>query len=183
MATFEPKEIKLNEINNGNRYNNGDTVSAESINAPIEASAYAQQVANQALDWVKGQGIPYHIGAIYMSTNSTSPASLFGGTWERIKDRFLLGSGDSYGAGATGGSASVTLTGNNLPNILQVGQNNSGVTKWISGTPWTNQPYDNQAFIITQKSYLNEVGNNYIYNQPHENMPPYLAVYIWKRTA
>ena len=118
-----------------------------------------------------------------MSTNSTSPASLFGGTWERIKDRFLLGSGDSYGAGTTGGSASVTLTGDNLPNILQVGQNNSGVTKYISGTPWTGQSYADQAFIVTQKSYLNEVGNNYIYNQPHENMPPYLAVYIWKRTA
>lgn len=118
-----------------------------------------------------------------MSTNSTSPAELFGGTWERIKDRFLLGSGDSYSAGATGGSASVTLTGDNLPNILQVGQNNSGVTKYISGCGWTNQPYADQAFIVTQKSYLNEVGNNYIYNQPHENMPPYLAVYIWKRTA
>lgn len=125
----------------------------------------------------------YGVGSIYMSTNSTSPAELFGGTWERIKDRFLLGSGDSYSAGATGGSASVTLTGDNLPNILQVGQNNSGVTKYISGCGWTNQPYADQAFIVTQKSYLNEVGNNYIYNQPHENMPPYLAVYIWKRTA
>lgn len=125
----------------------------------------------------------YAVGSIYMSTNSTSPASLFGGTWERIKDRFLLGSGDSYSAGATGGSASVTLTGDNLPNILQVGQNNSGVTKYISGCGWTNQPCADQAFIVTQKSYLNEVGNNYIYNQPHENMPPYLAVYIWRRTA
>lgn len=125
----------------------------------------------------------YAVGSIYMSTNSTSPAELFGGTWERIKDRFLLGSGDSYSAGATGGSASVTLTGDNLPNILQVGQNKSGVEKWISGCVWTNQAYANEAWIITQKSYLNEVGNNYIYNQPHDNMPPYLAVYIWKRTA
>lgn len=123
----------------------------------------------------------YPVGSIYMSINDTSPALFLGGTWEYIYDRFLFGAGYMYGAGATGGSASVTLTGDNLPNILQVGQNKSGVEKWISGCPWTNQPYADQAFIVTQKSYLNEVGNNYIYNQPHENMPPYLVVFMWKR--
>ncbi|MGN0797256.1 MAG: phage baseplate protein [Christensenellales bacterium] len=139
-----------------------------------------RQFAQSQIDALK---MLYGVGSIYMSVNSTSPASIFGGTWERIKDRFLLGSGDSYGAGATGGSASVTLTGDNLPNILQVGQNNSGVTKSMNGTPWSNQQYASNAWIITQKSYLNEVGNNYDYNLPHDNMPPYLAVYIWKRTA
>lgn len=125
----------------------------------------------------------YRVGSIYMSTNDTNPEELFGGTWERIYGKFLLGASDEYQAGVPGGEASVTLKDNNLPNVLQVGQNKSGVSKYISGTPWTNQPYDNQAFVITQKSYLNEVGNNYSYNQPHNNMPPYLAVYIWKRTA
>lgn len=125
----------------------------------------------------------YAVGSIYMSTNSTSPAELFGGTWERIKDRFLLGSGDSYGAGTTGGSASVTLTEDNLPNILHVGQNKSGVTKDIGGTPWRSQQYANNANVITLKYYLNQVGNAFGFNQPHDNMPPYLAVYIWKRTA
>lgn len=60
----------------------------------------------------------YPVGSIYMSTNSTSPATLFGfGTWTRIEGKFLLGatdsatgSGASYVAGATGGVASVTLT-------------------------------------------------------------------------
>ncbi len=60
----------------------------------------------------------YPVGSIYMSTNSTSPATLFGfGTWTRITGKFLLGatdsatgSGASYAAGATGGAASVTLT-------------------------------------------------------------------------
>lgn len=136
----------------------------------------------------------YVVGSIYMSTNPTSPASLFGGTWEQITEKFLLASSQlptadnpnptrTYIETNSGGSASVTLTGDNLPNILQVGQNNSGVEKWISGCPWTNQPYADQAFIVTQKSYLNEVGNNYIYNQPHENMPPYYVVNIWRRTA
>ena len=39
--------------------------------------------------------IIYPVGSIYMSTNSTNPSTLFGGTWKQIKDRFLLACGDS----------------------------------------------------------------------------------------
>ena len=57
----------------------------------------------------------YPVGAIYISTSSTSPGTLFGGTWERIKDRFLLAAGDTYSAAATGGSATHTLTVSEMP--------------------------------------------------------------------
>ena len=57
----------------------------------------------------------YPVGAIYMSVNSTSPATLFGGTWAQIKDTFLLAAGTSHAAGSTGGAETVTLTTNNLP--------------------------------------------------------------------
>ena len=50
-------------------------------------------------------GMIYPVGSIYMSVNATSPASLFGGTWEQLKDRFLLAAGDTYAAGSTGGEA------------------------------------------------------------------------------
>ena len=46
----------------------------------------------------------YPVGSIYMSTNNTSPAVLFGGKWEQIKDRFLLCSGNTYKNGTTGGN-------------------------------------------------------------------------------
>ena len=52
----------------------------------------------------------YPIGSIYTSTKSTSPATLFGGTWVQIKDTFLLTAGDTYSAGTTGGSANHTHT-------------------------------------------------------------------------
>ena len=53
----------------------------------------------------------YPIGSIYSSTESTSPATLFGfGTWEQIKDKFLLAAGDTYEAGNTGGAASASYT-------------------------------------------------------------------------
>ena len=57
----------------------------------------------------------YPVGSIYMSVNSTSPATLFGGTWTQIKDTFLLSAGDTYTAGDTGGEATHTLTSGEMP--------------------------------------------------------------------
>lgn len=116
----------------------------------------------------------YDVGCIYMSTNSTSPASLFGGTWERIKDRFLLGAGDSYGAGSTGGEASHILTGVEMPS-----HTHSLAASTLNGNG------------IDETALLGGTNNGTIINgaiaaggsQPHNNMPPYLAIYIWRRTA
>ena len=60
----------------------------------------------------------YPVGSIYMSVNSTSPATLFGGTWTQIQDTFLLAAGSTYAAGATGGEATHTLTENEMPSQI-----------------------------------------------------------------
>ena len=57
----------------------------------------------------------YPVGSIYMSVNSVNPSTLFGGTWEQLKDKFLLASGSTYSAGSTGGSATVSLTQSQMP--------------------------------------------------------------------
>ena len=57
----------------------------------------------------------YPIGSIYLSFNSADPSTLFGGTWQRLKDTFLLANGDTYAANTTGGSATKTITVNNMP--------------------------------------------------------------------
>ena len=58
----------------------------------------------------------YPVGSLYWSSKSTNPASLFGGTWVQIKDRFVLACGDTYKTvGATGGASTVTLTTSNMP--------------------------------------------------------------------
>lgn len=57
----------------------------------------------------------YPVGSIYMSVNEASPNTLFGGIWEQLKDKFLLGAGDTYTAGDTGGAASHTLTLDEMP--------------------------------------------------------------------
>lgn len=115
----------------------------------------------------------YPVGSIYMSVNSTDPGTLFGGTWEQIQDRFLLAAGTSYTAGATGGEATHTLTVTEMPShihsIHDVGQAGTGTS--VYGGVRLNQVFANNNSGSTGGG------------QAHNNMPPYLVVYIWKRTA
>jgi hypothetical protein len=116
----------------------------------------------------------YPVGSIYMSVNDTNPSKLFGGTWEQIKDKFLLSCGDTYSNGSTGGEATHTLTVDEMPshthNTLAFNYNTSqGGSTTVSGHYATN-PQDYTSSQSTGGS------------KPHNNMPPYLAVYIWKRT-
>ena len=59
---------------------------------------------------------PYFpIGYIYLSVSNVNPSTYFGGTWEQIKDVFLLSAGTTYTAGNTGGASTVTLTTSQIP--------------------------------------------------------------------
>ena len=113
----------------------------------------------------------YPVGAIYISTVSTSPASLFGGTWEQITNRFLLGAGDTYSAGSTGGEAEHTLTIDEMPSHSH-GYSRSGRD---SGTDWIGQ--SGVGEVVDRNT--DSAGGG----QAHNNMPPYLAVYMWQRVA
>ena len=57
----------------------------------------------------------YPIGSVYISFNSADPSTLFGGTWQRLKDTFLLANGDVYAPNTSGGSATKSITTSNLP--------------------------------------------------------------------
>lgn len=127
----------------------------------------------------------YPVGSIYMSVNSTSPATLFGGSWTQIKDRFILAAGSTYAGGATGGAASASIaahkhasgagldssgriTVHNL-NGLYSSSVSSGYAYYSSGTKGSTS-----ASIC----YTSNAGAATI-----STLPPYLAVYVWKRTA
>lgn len=116
--------------------------------------------------------IAYPVGSIYMSVNSTSPATLFGGTWEQLEDTFLLAAGTNYAAGSTGGEATHTLTVDEMPNHSHLGY--VGTTD-AGSSDAARLGYANYAY----RQLMTAVGGG----QPHNNMPPYLAVYMWKRTA
>ena len=138
----------------------------------------------------------YPVGSIYMSVNATNPKELFGGTWERIQGRFLLGASDGYAAGSQGGEATHKLTTSEIPyhdhiigqagntsKILptQIAVNDSSQSEYVttlqggaSGWYKSSVAWDGRIATRNQTSP---------YGHSHNNMPPYLAVYIWKRTA
>ena len=139
----------------------------------------------------------YPVGSIYMSVNSTSPEVLFGGTWEQIQGRFLLGMSSSYPAGSTGGEATHTLTDSELPLHGHYLGQQGNTSRMLPTNNSTNDP--SHEYYVTE---VESSGSTYLkptvtwggyliagaltntpYGQAHNNMPPYLSVYIWKRTA
>ena len=147
----------------------------------------------------------YPVGSIYMSVNSTSPASLFGGTWEQIKDRFLLAAGNTYAAGSTGGEATHTLTVDEMPKhahdtpfFNNMTDNGEGKSDFIGvyGKGETAQEAVKKmgASSTMEMWWINQTnkaeGPEYSYltsskgkSSAHNNMPPYLTVYMWKRVS
>lgn len=116
----------------------------------------------------------YPVGSIYMSVNSVNPANIFGGKWEQIKDVFLLGCGSKFSNGSTGGEITHTLTTSEMPSHRHtLGYRVGGG----SGTTW----YIDGGTVDTwgPDTAVGSTGGN----QAHNNMPPYLAVYIWKRIS
>lgn len=142
-------------------------IAAEEVNAIVSNAVSAAKLAI------------YPVGSIYMSVNATSPAVLFGGTWEQLKDRFLLAAGDAYAEGTTGGEASHTLTVSEMPSH----------THTYLDAPHLYSERDNTLNRIICPNG-SETTNDMTYatgsaggGAAHNNMPPYLAVYMWKRTA
>ena len=124
----------------------------------------------------------YPVGSIYMSVISTNPSVLFGGTWEQIEDKFLLASGTSYSNGSTGGSAdAVVVTHTHSTSEKYILTTSGGAitrnsTAGTTGTKVSNLLKSDDA--ITRNIIANAGTSG-----TGKNMPPYLAVNVWKRTA
>ena len=153
-----------------------------------------------------GQTI-YPIGSIYMSTNSTSPAALFGGTWERIEDVFLFGASDTIIPGTLDGEAEHTLTEAEMPKhshapttkVAEAETNNQYYFQIIrdlssSSTARRTVAAGEDYYLLTADTKASDFGSSRDVNtsattasigesQPHNNMPPYLAIYMYKRVA
>ena len=157
----------------------------------------------------------YPVGSLYMSTDSTSPASRFGGTWEQIKDKFLLSAGDTYTAGVTGGSATKNIqhkhtTGSHKLIESEFPQRTGyfDIRKWYTGSiiVGTSGKFSTLGYQgINANPSVADSGNagkaeriryQFGSNGTHSHgdtgnagsttqdiMPPYLTVYVWKRTA
>ena len=124
----------------------------------------------------------FPIGSIYMSLTNTNPSTYFGGTWVQIKDRFLLGAGSSYSAGATGGEANHTLSVDEIPShthSIYAGYGDIGSPS-VSSDSYRYQYWGGNARgWKTGTLGAGATGGG----KSHNNMPPYYVVYIWRRTA
>ena len=119
--------------------------------------------------------ILFPIGYVYISVNNTNPGTIFGGTWEQIKDTFLLACGDTYANGATGGEATHTLTVDEMP------RHNHAIEMTSGGVAYQVErvPFGNQSVWGNSNLPIKPTGGS----QPHNNLQPYITCYMWKRTA
>ncbi len=136
--------------------------------------------------WAQALDAIYPVGAVYISTTSTSPASLFGGTWESIGGRFLLGADAAYAAGRTGGEATHMLTTNEIPGHqhgpITIGNDGVNIIHWLSNSQSSSK--NSWGFTYDTEMSGNELYSGYAGGGgAHNNMPPYLAVYMWKRVS
>lgn len=133
----------------------------------------------------------YPVGSIYLSVNDTDPATLFGGTWERIaQGRFLIGAGanvanttgywgaypagkENFPAGEMGGEVEHTLTVSEMPSHTHPVR-----LEWSNPDGWglTGVGAGSHA-LVDQGSVTGATGGG----KPHNNMPPYLVCYMWAR--
>ena len=137
------------------------------------------KTANGA-DWAN-IGCPFPIG--YGGFFQTDPNSIYAGTtWEQKKDVFILASGDTYGAGSTGGEAQHTLTQAEIPaHVIMAKSVNKAML--IAGVKREYVNLNSGEWVFASNQDLASSGQLESHSQPHNNMPPYYAMPFWVRTA
>lgn len=178
------------------------TLSTNNQTIAMSESSVIQEEVKKALDFLNNKlksvnDLVYPVGSIYMSVNSTSPATLFGGTWVALNEgRVLIGAGKAYPAGSTGGEASHTLTTAEMPSHNHSGSTASAgshthyfsyASGWGQGADGYIRMHEGTGKTKTTSSSgshshtvsIDSAGGG----SAHNNMQPYLSVYMWKRTA
>ena len=125
------------------------------------------------------------VGTPYASENPTSPAELYGGTWERIEGEFIMGASDAYPAGSTGGSATHTQTedevGPHDHNLVKAGNYEHVGVKIVTYTGNSNS-YGLDKIADTS-DYGLKISKNRETASPMDILNPYYSMYIWRRVA
>lgn len=125
-------------------------------------------------------GAVWPVGSIYITTDASfDPNVSFGGTWELLKNRFLVGAGEDYDLGDTGGEAAHALT------VYEMPDHHHSIALSASGST----EYEPYSAIVSSSTgskvsyHTNSLTHRTGTNQPHNNLPPYQAVNMWHRTA
>lgn len=143
----------------------------------------------------------YPVGAYYWSGSPTDPGSIIGGTWEQIKGKFLFASDDvltngvittagTYHVGATGGEATHTLTIAEMPAHSHVQRTQPTGLGWQQPAIVFGDGTASGIEQIGDSVYQTNASSKQLLRtkddgegQSHNNMPPYVVGYLWKRIA
>lgn len=162
-----------------------DWYTSQSNASRINVTFPSEQVTELPEPWyratpAKMQGILdfiYPVGSVYISYSHNNPATMFGGTWVRIENAFLWGCDEDGGIGTTGGEKTHTLTVNELPahtHTVTVANTASG----------SNEASNMARYNSNASSYIGSIiSTSTGGGAAHNNMPPYIQVSIWRRTA
>ena len=165
---------------------------AGSNDSKVPSTAWVQELIATALAKAKLDAHP--VGSYYWSSDSTDPGTLFGGTWEALPAGYTLiaqGSGtDDFGSfnyveGTKYGERMHKLTTDEMPKIKgsvssllrwNTGKVQSGVLKAVEGTSkFPSSSSENVSNTTVSIEFGKDVA--------HENLPPMVAAYGWKRVA
>ena len=123
------------------------------------------------------------VGSLYISANPTSPAELYGGTWERIEGRFIMGASDTYPAGSTGGNLQMVLSPENIPAVGFSIPTNDTQKDDIHVNKWDFMASVSQETADGGKFHSGLYGSTNNGNSPVDILNPYYSMYIWRRVA
>ena len=140
----------------------------------------------------------YPVGSVYISVNNTNPSTYFGGSWEQIKDKFLLCCGSTYSAGSTGGSTTHQHKygfqyGGYYRDVALEQNGNSGLLNYSNSSDFSLTGGGSSAGSYTAEINNGSESSMKSTSMSHYRMtantsatstlPPYLAVYVWKRVS
>lgn len=120
----------------------------------------------------------YPVNSIYISYSHVNPATLFGGTWERINNAFLWACDSNGEIGKTGGEKTHTLTTDEMP-----AHSHRVASSQLNANAPSFNGYFNASHNSSKANAWYVVSSDTGGDAAHNNMPPYVQVAVWRRTA
>ena len=119
------------------------------------------------------------IGSYYWTNKNISPEKLFGWKWQKIEGKFIYAADDNRKVDSTGGEERVKLTISEMPSHIHTPEGGGNFVKHLKeGVMCSAGPC--YVSILKYDQYCLSTSSTGR-DQPHENIPPYIAAFCWKR--
>ena len=152
----------------------------DSLQAEVDSRSFYTRAEVDAL--LKSVN-PFPVGSIYQSTDATSPAALFGGTWEQIaSERVLMGASSTHAAGTTAKAGLPNITGS-FPTTTYGSRHNETSGAFSLGSKITSNGENSSQNFNSYYAFFDASGSNAIYGRSSTVQPAAYYVHIWRRTA